>query len=287
MLIAFTRLIPRRWFAFSMLPDAVPLELPIVTREHFNRWYSLQAYYTALTLADAPIQAACIFIYTIITYLMTAQPLEFFRFGLFFGIILMTAFVAQSVGLVVGALFNVKVIINAGGARGERRERGHGHHPTYKLNQNLFDSHARVFSAREMGHLLFLIFSVRVGAQTHTLHNSVRRCFAQCLCASLGIRTRRAHILSVSIPCGRARAELSTLRGVFSYQSSVPRMRTRTHPDNAIPACLLCMCVCLCVFYTLRQFVNKPDGAIIRNSQWLLCVCVCCCLLARLLCVRS
>lgn len=85
------------------------MELPIVTREHFNRWYSLQAYYTALTLADAPIQAACILIYTVITYVMTAQPLEFFRFGLFFGIITMTAFVAQSLGLMVGALFNVKV----------------------------------------------------------------------------------------------------------------------------------------------------------------------------------
>lgn len=85
------------------------MELPIVAREHFNRWYSLRAYYAALTLADAPIQAACIFIYIVITYLMTAQPLELYRFALFFGIILITAFVAQSLGLVVGALFNVKV----------------------------------------------------------------------------------------------------------------------------------------------------------------------------------
>lgn len=104
------------WFIrnspFRIVSNAVPLELPIVTREHFNRWYSLRAYYTALTLADAPVQAACIFIYTVITYLMTSQPLEFFRFGLFFGVVLMTAFVAQSLGLVVGALFSVKVRIN-------------------------------------------------------------------------------------------------------------------------------------------------------------------------------
>lgn len=87
----------------------VPLELPIVTREHFNRWYSLKAYYAAMTLADFPIQTGCIAIYIAVTYLMTSQPLEFFRLGLFFAICLMTAFVAQSLGLVVGALFSVKV----------------------------------------------------------------------------------------------------------------------------------------------------------------------------------
>lgn len=35
---------------------AVPSELPIVTREHFNRWYSLMSYYLAVTFADIPIQ---------------------------------------------------------------------------------------------------------------------------------------------------------------------------------------------------------------------------------------
>lgn len=110
------------------------MELPIVTREHFNRWYSLRAYYTALTLADAPIQAACIFIYTVITYVMTAQPLEFFRFGLFFGIITMTAFVAQSLGLVVGALFNVKVMLVKWRHLQVKPDRA----ISYGLNQNAF-----------------------------------------------------------------------------------------------------------------------------------------------------
>lgn len=125
------------------------MELPIVTREHFNRWYSLRAYYTALTLADAPIQAACILIYTVITYVMTAQPMEFFRFGLFFGIITMTAFVAQSLGLVVGALFDVKVMV---------AEWWHwlvftDQTMLYGLNRNAFSATC----LRE--HLLFLIFS--------------------------------------------------------------------------------------------------------------------------------
>lgn len=41
---------------------------------------------------------------------MTAQPLELYRIGLFFGMCLMVAFVAQGLGLVVGSLFDVKVI---------------------------------------------------------------------------------------------------------------------------------------------------------------------------------
>lgn len=91
------------------IPFSVPLELPIVTREHFNRWYSLRAYYIAMTLADAPIQTGCILMYISITYFMTGQPLEFFRIGLFFSICLMTALVAQSIGLLVGSIFSVKV----------------------------------------------------------------------------------------------------------------------------------------------------------------------------------
>lgn len=88
---------------------SVPLELPIITREHFNRWYSLRAYYIAMTLADVPIQVFCSLIYLMITYYMTSQPWQFYRFGLFVAICLMVVFVAQALGLFVGALFSVKV----------------------------------------------------------------------------------------------------------------------------------------------------------------------------------
>lgn len=36
----------------------VPSEMPIIMREHFNRWYSLLSYYLAVTFADIPIQVS-------------------------------------------------------------------------------------------------------------------------------------------------------------------------------------------------------------------------------------
>lgn len=87
----------------------VPLDLPIVTREHFNRWYSIKAYYFAVTFSDLPLQFVCVFAYVLITYLMTSQPLEIFRISLFLLVVVLVTLVSQGWGMLVGAVCGVNV----------------------------------------------------------------------------------------------------------------------------------------------------------------------------------
>ncbi|CAB3368406.1 Hypothetical predicted protein [Cloeon dipterum] len=85
-----------------------PLEMPVLLKENFNRWYSLRSYYLAITISDIPFQAIFCILYVAIVYFCTSQPFEFFRFGMFLAACLMISFVAQSIGLVVGAAMNVQ-----------------------------------------------------------------------------------------------------------------------------------------------------------------------------------
>lgn len=94
--------------AFSSMVVAFADELPIVTREHFNRWYSVKSYLLAVTLADLPVQLLATFIYTLVTFYMTAQPAESFRFGLFLAMCYLVSLVAQSCGMLVSAALELK-----------------------------------------------------------------------------------------------------------------------------------------------------------------------------------
>ncbi|KAJ9580520.1 hypothetical protein L9F63_024286 [Diploptera punctata] len=70
--------------------------------------FNIQSYYLAITLSDIPFQAVFCVIYVSIVYFLTSQPPELFRFSMFLGACLLISFVAQSVGLVVGAAMNVQ-----------------------------------------------------------------------------------------------------------------------------------------------------------------------------------
>lgn len=39
-----------------MVNVLVPLELSVMRKEYFNRWYSLSSYYISVTLVDLPVQ---------------------------------------------------------------------------------------------------------------------------------------------------------------------------------------------------------------------------------------
>ncbi|EFN72387.1 ATP-binding cassette sub-family G member 4 [Camponotus floridanus] len=84
-----------------------PMQISILVKEHFNRWYSLKAFYTAITLIDVPISITCCIIFSLIIYLMSAQPLEFIRFFMFLTISMLVMFIGQGTGLMIGAVFNV------------------------------------------------------------------------------------------------------------------------------------------------------------------------------------
>uniref|UniRef100_A0A0U9HU30 Putative ABCG protein n=1 Tax=Chrysomela populi TaxID=154003 RepID=A0A0U9HU30_CHRPP len=94
--------------AFNCVTTTFPLELPIITREHFNKWYSMKPYFLAISLADIPAQMIATLIYSLVTYFMTGQPTEPYRVGLFIFMCILISLVAQSFGLFIGATMDIK-----------------------------------------------------------------------------------------------------------------------------------------------------------------------------------
>ncbi|CAO1378523.1 unnamed protein product [Diamesa serratosioi] len=84
-----------------------PTEMNNILKETFNRWYSVKSYYLSITIIDFPISVVCCFLFSVIIYFMSGQPLEMNRFIMFFLISTLVVLVAQSVGLIIGSCFNV------------------------------------------------------------------------------------------------------------------------------------------------------------------------------------
>ncbi|XP_018045388.1 PREDICTED: ATP-binding cassette sub-family G member 4-like, partial [Atta colombica] len=101
-----------------MLPVLLqfPLEIQIMKREHFNRWYDLSAYYWALTIVNIPIQLGFAVLYLLMVYFITGQPLELHRSSMFFSTCFICAFIAESIGYNIASVFNAVNSIFAGPA---------------------------------------------------------------------------------------------------------------------------------------------------------------------------
>ncbi|XP_023936206.1 ATP-binding cassette sub-family G member 1-like [Bicyclus anynana] len=95
-------------YTHIMIPVLLfPMELRMLRREYFNRWYSLKAYYAALTLSSLPFMVMLGILFLIISYPMSGQLLEWDRFILFSISGLMTAICSEGLGLLVGSTFSV------------------------------------------------------------------------------------------------------------------------------------------------------------------------------------
>ncbi|XP_019870035.1 ATP-binding cassette sub-family G member 1 [Aethina tumida] len=90
-----------------------PLEMKILTREHFNRWYKLTPYLLSVILIEIPFQVICTWSYVGISYWLTGQPWDF-RVYLFTLFCTLLTLCAQSMGYFIGATTPIKIAVFVG-----------------------------------------------------------------------------------------------------------------------------------------------------------------------------
>lgn len=84
-----------------------PLNMHVLLKEVRNGWYSIPTYFIGKTLADFPLEFILPTVTLMITYPLTGQPSSYleWRFLLATGIFVITSLIAQTQGLIFGALF--------------------------------------------------------------------------------------------------------------------------------------------------------------------------------------
>lgn len=87
----------------------VPLQVQLLKREYFNRWYRLNVYYLALVLAKLPIQITLAIVYITMVYLFTDQPISVSRMLMFYTISILVSLTSESWGLLVASRLRVVV----------------------------------------------------------------------------------------------------------------------------------------------------------------------------------
>ncbi|XP_052838117.1 ATP-binding cassette subfamily G member 4 isoform X2 [Drosophila gunungcola] len=80
-----------------------PTEINLLKREYNNQWYRLSSYYAAMVSSKLPSMFVLAVIYLSIVYLMSSQPLEWFRFAMLFTIAFVTALTSDSFGLLISS----------------------------------------------------------------------------------------------------------------------------------------------------------------------------------------
>ncbi|XP_056637989.1 ATP-binding cassette sub-family G member 4-like isoform X1 [Diorhabda sublineata] len=84
-----------------------PLEVKLLKREYFNRWFSLKAYFCAVTVVNIPLLFIYGIMFSSIVFFMSGQPIELGRFILFTSICINVALCSQGLGYAIGASFEI------------------------------------------------------------------------------------------------------------------------------------------------------------------------------------
>ncbi|KAF2902428.1 hypothetical protein ILUMI_03758, partial [Ignelater luminosus] len=95
------------FFAYTYLMSPVllfPLEVRLLKREYFNRWYGLKPYFLALTLRSLPLMLVLGMAFITITYFLTDQPMEFDRFVFFASASILSGSASEGLGLAIGSI---------------------------------------------------------------------------------------------------------------------------------------------------------------------------------------
>lgn len=95
-------------YTHVMVPVLVyPYDVKLFKKEHFNRWYSLNAYYSALCVSKMPLQFVLSSYFLAIIYYTSGLPLEPGRFAIMMLTGILISLVAEGMGHSIGAVFNV------------------------------------------------------------------------------------------------------------------------------------------------------------------------------------
>ncbi|CAD7079303.1 unnamed protein product [Hermetia illucens] len=91
-----------------------PLEIEMLHREHFNRWYKLIPYFLSTISFEIPFQMLCCSLYIGISFYLTGNYSEDFRFYYFWLMGILATLSAQAWGFFVGATLPVRIAVFVG-----------------------------------------------------------------------------------------------------------------------------------------------------------------------------
>lgn len=94
-----------------LCPAPDPAEVKLLKKECFNRWYGLWPYYVAFTISRLPFQIVFNVIFLSMTYWMSGLPADGRRFAMYLLVGLVVSFVAEGLGLAIGATFSITVSV--------------------------------------------------------------------------------------------------------------------------------------------------------------------------------